>query len=394
MTAYYFVRPTDSLFVRGNLAFGDAGEHGVGVMPPPPSLFAGAFRSAILGRNANALSAFAQQGETGSAELDRALGTLNPETGAVRKQGTFRLTWLSLAGRNSGVEAIFPLPLDLVLLESGLTKLIPRAVHELMTAGRNLPLTAVLRTAKQEKPLGGFYLRQPGWVKHLAGSGLDVETDAIKADQLHIRDPRLGIGLNADSRTAETGLIYTTEGYAFIPKDSSFDETGFLVGIEGADNLLPESGFLRLGGDGRGAQYRRIEFQMREPSLKEAIRKDGRLRLILTTPGFFQDGWLPARVVRGDGEYRLHGGGFTARLACAAVPRREVISGWDLFQWKPKDAHRVVPVGSVYWFDDFQGDVNKLAEWVNGGLWADDADSQRKAEGFNNAHLAAWPRSE
>ncbi len=51
-TTYYYVRPTDSLFVRGNLAFGDSGEHGASMMPPPPSLFAGAFRSALLGHDA------------------------------------------------------------------------------------------------------------------------------------------------------------------------------------------------------------------------------------------------------------------------------------------------------------------------------------------------------
>jgi len=173
-----------------------------------------------------------------------------------------------------------------------------------------------------------------------------------------------------------------------------FDETGFLVGIEGADNLLPESGFLRLGGDGRSAQYRRrTEFQLPDPPLK-TIRETGRFRVILHSPGLFRDGWLPACVTREGGNLILSVAGCTARLVCAAVPRREVISGWDLFQWKPKDAQRVAPAGSVYWFDDFQGDVDKLAEWVSGGLWADNADSQRKAEGFNNAHLAAWPRNE
>ncbi len=393
MTAYYFVRPTDSLFARSNLAFGDAGEHGVGVMLPPPSLFAGAFRSAILGRNANALGSFTQRGETGSAELDQTLGTLDPTTGAIRERGTFQVTFLSLAGRKDKVEAVLPPPVDLILFESGFVTLIPTASDALVRDGRALPMTAVMRAAKQEKPQRGFYLRQSGWVKYLAGSALNEKVDAIKATRLHTRDHRLGIGLNADTRTAESSLIYTTEGYAFSPKDSPFDETGFLVGIEGADNLLRESGFLRLGGDGRGAQYRRVQFQTPGPPL-ETIRQTGRLRLILTTPGLFRDGWLPAGVAREADGYRLHGDGFTARLACAAVPRREVISGWDLFQWKPKNAQRVAPAGSVYWFDDFQGDVNKLAEWVNGGLWVDNADSQRKAEGFNNAHLAAWPRSE
>lgn len=392
MTTYYFVRPTDSLFIRGNLAFGETGEYGAGVMPPPPSLLAGAFRSAILGRNANALSAFTQHGETGIPKLDRTLGTLDPKTHAIRG-GTFQVTFLSLAGRKDKVEAVFPLPVDLVLLKSGFVTLIPTAADGLVRDGRDLPMTAVMRAAKQEKPQGGFYLRQSGWVKHLAGSELHREADAITATHLHTRDPRLGIGLNADARTAESGQIYTTEGYAFHPTGSPFNETGFLVGIKGADDVLAESGFLRLGGDGRGAQYRRVEFRI-PPSPLEAIRRDSRFRLILNTPGLFRDGWLPSGVVRQEGILRLQSDSFTARFACAAVPRREVISGWDLFQWKPKNAQHVAPAGSVYWFDNFNGDADKLAEWVNDGLWADNTDSQRKGEGFNIAHLAAWPHND
>ena len=52
MTSYYFVQPLDVLMIRGNKSFGDAGQHGEAVMPPWPSLFAGAFRSALLGKDA------------------------------------------------------------------------------------------------------------------------------------------------------------------------------------------------------------------------------------------------------------------------------------------------------------------------------------------------------
>jgi hypothetical protein len=44
----------------------------------------------------------------------------------------------------------------------------------------------------------------------------------------------------------------------------------------------------------------------------------------------------------------------------------------------------------VYWFNDFKGDTGKLAKWVAGGLWSDNPDEQRRAEGFNRALLAAW----
>jgi len=110
----------------------------------------------------------------------------------------------------------------------------------------------------------------------------------------------------------------------------------------------------------------------------------------LLTPGLFRRGWLPDSVVEENGEYWLKANGFTARLACAAVSRAEVISGWDLLKWLPKTAERAAPAGSVYWFDQLQGDVGKLANWVATGIWDENIDSQRRAEGFNRAWLGAW----
>lgn len=116
-----------------------------------------------------------------------------------------------------------------------------------------------------------------------------------------------------------------------------------------------------------------------------------RFRIILATPSIFTQGWLPERVTRhGPGDYRLQGEGFAARLACAAVARFDIISGWDLARQQPKTAQRVAPAGSVYWFDRLTGDPGKLAEWIAGGCWGDNPDHQRRAEGFNRAWLADW----
>lgn len=396
MTTYYYVQPTDTLFVRGNLAFGDAGEHGASLMPPPPSLFAGAFRSALLGRDAGEMSAFLAQGRCGDARLDACLGT--PDV-----PGAFRITWLSLAGllpspaggRGAGgegaaVESVHSLPADLLRLESGFAPLQPRKPGGFVASAGELPQRATLISAKQEKPKSGYFLRQAGLACYLQGQ-LPEAGQEIETRHLYQRDPRLGIGLTAESRSVEEGLIYTTEGYAFSPADTPeisrpYVGTGFLVGIEGADGLLPEEGLLRLGGDGRSARYRRVDFQ--PPRMADVAK---RFRLILQTPALFAQGWLPDGVGREGDEYRLRGPGFTARLACAALGRREVVSGWDLFNWKPKPAQAAAPAGSVYWFEDFQGDPGKLAEWVAGGLWGENPDPQRRAEGYNRAWLAAWP---
>ncbi|RKX58871.1 MAG: type III-B CRISPR module-associated protein Cmr3, partial [Thermodesulfobacteriota bacterium] len=85
---------------------------------------------------------------------------------------------------------------------------------------------------------------------------------------------------------------------------------------------------------------------------------------------------------------------FTARLVAAAINRAEVVSGWDLARHRPKPAQRVAPVGSVYWFDDLEGDPGGLEKLIENGLWPliDKPDATRMAEGFNNVLVAAWPQ--
>lgn len=412
---WVYVRPTDSLFVRGNLAFGDSGEHGASLMPPPPSLFAGAFRSALLGHDADQLAAFVQHSRCNDPALAQCLGT--PQV-----PGDFRLTWLSMAGWAGGAgsgaapEAISPLPADLLVLGKTFAALAPRAAPNGVQSAGSLPMRPTLVSAKQEKPKGGVWLRQRGLAQHLSGQLPDAAAQ-LDSKHLYLRDPRLGIGLNEQARTAEEGLIYTTEGFAFSPPRTSeansreknassalsassdaiyFETTGFLVGLAGVHALLPAEGVLRLGGDGRSAHYQRVAFS--PPGVTDTPCKQGRFRLVLQTPAVFAQGLLPDGVVeQPDGSHRLQAPGFSARLACAALGRRDVVSGWDLHQWAPKPAQAAVPAGSVYWFDQFEGDVGKLATWVQNGLCPHDSaqtrDPQqhiRRAEGYNRALLAAW----
>ena len=164
-TTYFYVHPTDSLFVRGNLAFGDSGEHGSSLMLPPPSLFAGAFRSALLGKDAAQLTAFLTHGRCSDPALAQCLGT--PEV-----PGDFRITWLSLAGdpgKDKEPEPISPLPADLLMLGKNFATLEPRALSLDVQSAGDLPMRATLVSAKQEKPEGGVYLRSKGLQQHLQG---------------------------------------------------------------------------------------------------------------------------------------------------------------------------------------------------------------------------------
>lgn len=392
-TMYYFVEPVDVLMIRGNKSFGGAGQHGEAVMPPWPSLFAGAFRSALLGDDADKLSRFVSIGtdrnlseDDRCARMRNALGeSLFATLGTPTQPGDFCITWLSLALTNKDVQPVMPLPADLAVFPDPDTvvRLQPDQRPGGSAASGELPLTALLRVSKQIKPEGGRWLDSNGIVAHLTGV---LPKDTLNTARLFKRETRLGIALSSESRTAENGALYTTEAISFC------DGAGFLVGIAGDHDLLPKKGLLRLGGDGRGARYRRLD-NFKTPT-EPYIQRNGRFRLILTTPGIFAGGWLPERVNKqGNGCFRLEGDGFSARLACAAVNRHDVISGWDLANWQPKTAQRVAPAGSVYWFDDLQGEPDKLTEWVKNGLWSENTDAQRRAEGFNRAWLAAWPNN-
>jgi CRISPR-associated protein Cmr3 len=93
-------------------------------------------------------------------------------------------------------------------------------------------------------------------------------------------------------------------------------------------------------------------------------------------------------------EWIWRGSNFSARLVSAAVARPETVSGWNLAVHCPKTAQRAVPLGSVYWFDGFEGKVDALKQLPEEGLWGliENPDMARRAEGFNNFFLAAWPQ--
>ena len=406
--AYFFVTPLDVLMLRGNRSFGAAGEHGEALLPPWPSLFAGAFRSALLAGDARQLAEFVAVSNQADLSEDqrcqRMRGVLGDALfatlGTPQRPGSFRITWASLArwpaGRPTGdasgaVSPVLPLPADLLAQDdcgvSQLKRFQPATPPAGLRGSASLPMTALLHSAKQVKPASGHWLDDDGLTAHLQGR---LPTTTLRNDALFKRETRLGIALDPASRTASDGALYTTEAVAL--QASADLQTGFLVGIAGA-TALADSGLLRLGGDGRGACWQRVAF---DPPAAPPITQGGRFRLLLTAPGIFSAGWLPESVVRdADGACRLRGEGFSARLACAAVPRHEVVSGWDLAAWAPKTARRVVSAGSVYWFDQFEGDAGKLAAWVKHGLWPQNAAMQadiapRRAEGFNNALLGHW----
>ncbi|MCP9453231.1 MAG: type III-B CRISPR module-associated protein Cmr3 [Nitrospira sp.] len=391
-----FIEPLDVLVLRGNKLFGDPGSFGESLVPPWPSVAAGAIRSALLAHKKVDLQAFAK-GQVPDTEL-----------GTPQQPGPFRLMNFRLARRSSGssdgqVEPLFAPPADLVIRREDGDALecvrlqpteLPAGIHSSATT----KLHAVLPERERSKPVSGYWLTHEGWQAYLLGHDLNAKNQLVRTSDLWRLDTRVGVGLDATKRSAAEGKLFTVQAVAMRQRHhgNGHDyDVGFLAEVEGA--TIPRELILRFGGDGRAARAHLVSHVPSEPDPSELdlinqIVNARRCRLILTSPGIFPGGWLPTGATpTGTGEIRFQLHGVRARLVCAAVPRAEVVSGWDLAKWQPKPAQRVAPTGSVYWLDQIEATAEQLRDLAAEGLWTHPPDDPaRRAEGFNRFTWGLW----
>ncbi|WP_126443812.1 type III-B CRISPR module-associated Cmr3 family protein [Sulfuricystis multivorans] len=407
MSQTVFLDPLDVLFLRGNKLFGDPGSFGESLVPPWPSAAAGALRSRLLADAGIDLAAFAR-GEVS-----------HPQLGTPQRPGTFTVTAFQLARRfaDGRVEALHAPPADLVIVDGQekagkptvtVRNLAPTRLAQGLASSAPLPLVPVLAESQRQKPASGYWLTEAGWRKYLAGHIPEAD-ELVRSSDLWALDLRVGVGLDEATRSAAEGRLFSVQAVALRqrhhpdPRGAAFD-TGFLATVAGA--TLPQTGPVRLGGDGRAAAITGADWQAPEPYYDDIVRAR-RCRLVLTTPGIFgsplppgegpgvRAGWLPigadASQRREDGAIRFDLHGVAGWIVSAAVPRFEVVSGWDLSQWQPKPAQRAAPTGSVWWLELDEGmTAEALRKLVERGLWQErDYDANpRRAEGFNRVAIA------
>ena len=387
---HHFIEPFDVLILRGNRLFGDPGSYGESMVPPWPSVAAGALRSGLLAHKGIDPSGFAA-----GAHEDAELGT--PE-----RPGSFLLTEFTLARRMGGptapVEPLRPLPADLIIRRQVDGRLVadalrPQRLPDGINSSSATTSLAVLSEQVRAKPESGLWLTLTGWRKHLAGKLIEPATDLVRSTDLWQTVVRVGVGLDPHQRRAADGALFTTQAVALrkvehCPDPRDGYDVGFLAGTTGVE--LPDDLPLRFGGDGRAALCKRTSVEPATPDYG-ALASAGRCRLVLTSPGIFESGWLPtgATKVVGGVQFDLHG--VRGCLVCAAVPRAETVSGFDVAKRQPKPAQRAAPTGSVYWLDQVQATPEALRNLAAEGLWSNPVENAvRRAEGFNRLALATY----
>ena len=368
-----FIEQLDVLVLRGNKLFGDPGSYGESLLPPWPSVASGAIRSAILAQDGDPF-AFAKG------------DWKHPTLGTPSEPGPFTITAFHLARRQGDrVEPLFQPPADLVIERDGdavaVRRVRPTVRARELASSNPLSSLPVLAQKNRTKPLSGYWLTAAGWRANLGDQAIELD-HLVASGALWRYDLRVGVGLSSTTGHVEEGKLFSVNTVAFKP------EVGFLACVAHLD--LAGDSLLRFGGDGRGARMQIVEVDWPQPDI-EAIARAKQGRMVLTTPGLFERGWLPTGVSAVDGTHRFDLHGVHARLAAAAVPRAEVVSGFDLANSLPKPALRAAPAGSVYWLDEIDATPEALGNLAQAGLWPTELHNDaRRAEGFNRMILAAY----
>ncbi|MGQ9485958.1 MAG: type III-B CRISPR module-associated Cmr3 family protein [Desulfosoma sp.] len=371
--------PLDVLMLRGNRLFG-GGVHGGALMPPWPSVISGALISRALA-DRNWIGRVTAKPQEAEELIPQALGD----------NFSLRSLWV-WSGRDQRLW--FPAPADVVLLkgstsEASLQCISPRKVPEGLLCSYPLEQLPVLDVKERRKAAESVWLDVEGWRSHLKGQPPEP-SQVTSSAQFWSLNPRLGIALDAETRTVKTGAIYTTDAV-------SLKADVHLIAVFSGENI-PREGLLRLGGDGRAAEVRSADEHI-VMALKDIGRPEAHwkaFRMILATPGLFPSGWLPPGVEKDekDGQFRLRLHDFSATLKAAAVSRYETVSGWDLAHQRPKPAQKVIPVGSCYWFQVEEGNSDVLQQLYEKGLWPlmpdGRVDVRRKREGWNQVWFGVW----
>lgn len=379
-----WLEPCDIVFFRDDLPFGVEGSQIARCQfPPRPSVIAGALRTKVLSSEGVDFDGF-RSGE-GVPPLVRAeIGSGRGRDGEVAP-GSFRLTMLALGHRKPSGEAgaYFRIGRDLVMEEKA-ARAVSRPVGMLAPAmasrlpGRSslgglTPLAVTLGYG----PRGGW-LEGAGYVAYLQGRS-DLPLPLSESSVVE-REFRVGIGLAWTTRTVDEGRLYSGQGVVMKPG------WGFVVGVEGC-TLVPTTGLVRLGGDGRMARL--APWDAADPDwspVRDQVASSGRFRWVLQTPAIFRKGWLPDAIEETTEGLAYRGGSFRARLVSAAVGAPELAGGWDLVRGGPKPFRQMAPAGSVYWFEVIDGD--REAPWLE--LHGQSVSDERAQEGFGLVHVGGW----
>ncbi len=152
---------------------------------------------------------------------------------------------------------------------------------------------------------------------------------------MFISEEKIGIAREDSKRSAQKSMLYRIS-------QVRYEKLEIIVDFDGLD--IPKEGFLKLGGKGNAVHYKELNLELiNNEEINETVDY---IKLYLTTPAIFKNGWLPdfinPHTLRGEFLCRQ------VRLLSACVGNYVYVGGFDINAGKEKDSYRAVPAGSIY----------------------------------------------
>jgi len=182
-------------------------------------------------------------------------------------------------------------------------------------------------------------------------AGRSVPARAREQTLVTTRRRQAHVGIRPEELTADEGILFSHDVVETLEPSAEW-----AIGVEVVlpDDDLPTSA--TLGSDARLVRVEPLPNMLFEPPtpVLEAFKTASRgLRIVAVTPMGFERGWLPDGLNPRDGTYQGTLPGFNREviLRAAFVSRPLHVSGWDMAAGAPKPTLRMVPPGTVYFFE-------------------------------------------
>ncbi|MBR4673005.1 MAG: hypothetical protein IKP00_00935 [Victivallales bacterium] len=307
---------------------------------------------------------------------------------------------------------LIPIPAD---LQMGADKAF-QLMHILDNDGENnLPspltkLVAPVLPPSKEEP--GSWMEWDDLEGYLEGC---AAFKSIQTSEIYKSEWRMGLGIDASTQTVEDGKLYSAE-YMRLEQGvalrvyASYEASGYhgknktdIMANAKEQRILEH---ITLGGQ----QGVAMQVAFEEETLKlPPIKPTRRLKWILLAPALFSAGWRPG-FVDATGKVRLkqdtiprgklprdewrrqmrQASEINAKLVAARIPKHKVVSGWKLngsTTGQPKASRRLVPAGSVFYFEcDDDSNAKMLATVLHGRMHSDECGEQ----GFGFGVCGNW----
>lgn len=401
----WLIEPRDPLIVRDGRPFEPNPGARAATLPfPLPSTIVGGLRHKA-GLVSGAFDRTAITRVRGLTLRGPLLAELNDDTGAI-------------------TQFLFPAPADALILDPDtqptgephvrVQHLAPRSLPGSPTTNQPDKLGLIAPQTRVPNKVSGKaprFWHQDAFTAWLTAPAEDATSPLIEVGLgALVNDARTHVSVLPETQTAREGALFQTQGLEFTwrnwaaqERHEQFLTRRFALAAAFEDGAHPYTpahftgGIAPLGGERRLMRWSTTNTTLPQPpdGLFDALIAARRARVILLTPAVFglTSQEHPGKHAAYRPPLQWVRGGVTATLRAAAVPRLQVVSGWDMEVGKPKQTRRLAPAGAVY-FIEWPAGADVLA-WLN-ATWMQNvsADEQDRRDGFGLAAIGVWPQSD